>query len=257
MYTRKEVAKGKYAIKAETPEEAKVIVEMFPDKFTVGVDWTEIWKMFKSNTCYIPIHGTYMNEAAAGAYYTIIPLSSISDLSEQSGEGVSKAKREIEVCIDCPYNCHPCPEGCSKVVSIQEATPTPIGRDIGEITDAECLEFGRKFGIVNTADIEADGTGYWSNYVRKHYLTMGAPNSYMRDMISGGEKCVFLMSKGLKFPSIPNKVTPSPVSEVSEDWNELKQEMVCRMINIGTGEAIEAATLALEYIQSNYTLKKK
>jgi hypothetical protein len=27
-----------------------------------------------------------------------------------------KQKKQIQVCMDCPYNCHPCPEGCSKLM---------------------------------------------------------------------------------------------------------------------------------------------
>lgn len=70
-------------------------------------DFQDIFEKELANGVDIPVEAIFLKSG-----------SRIPDGLSEVFAGIDKTPKkhiQIEVCIDCPYNCHPCPEGCSKI----------------------------------------------------------------------------------------------------------------------------------------------
>jgi hypothetical protein len=92
------------------------------DKITQALEWAqkrlELWEPLTKNQIEI-LHFAF-HELKQLQQYSVMQAEG-SDVSEGAAVASSAVGSQtkcggIEVCEDCPYKMHPCPEGCSKKV---------------------------------------------------------------------------------------------------------------------------------------------
>lgn len=101
--TKEAVLQGKYAISAPTIEDAKKIVDMFPEVFKDNGEYVRCWSYYKKETSYAPNIGEYCTcDFYRDKYgYTIITLSDITPtpIDKQEVDGIDPITEQLRTHI--------------------------------------------------------------------------------------------------------------------------------------------------------------